>query len=69
MPSLRDRKFEELATAVERAVCWQLGVGHEWECECIIDADTLGDLVRLAFEAPEADRGAFLASLKASEPA
>ena len=61
MPQLRDAAFARLTTAVECQTFWNQGAGHEWEGQAIVDAEFLGDLVRLAFEAPQEDRDEFIA--------
>lgn len=61
MPTIRDKAFERLTDAVEVQVVWNGGVGCEWQGAALMDADFLGDLVRLAFEAPQEERDEFIA--------
>lgn len=61
MPSLIEKAFDQLVETVEENVAWARGVGSEWACAGLIDAQFLEDLVRLAFEAPKEDRDAFIA--------
>lgn len=63
MPTLRDKAFDRFADAIAEAVAWNRGKGYEWEGQALMDADFLGDLVRLAFEAPQEDRDEFLKNL------
>lgn len=67
MPALRDKAFDRLTTAVEAQVAWNQGAGHEWQGHALMDADFLGDLVRLAFEAPKEERDEFIAKYGAED--
>jgi len=42
--------------AVADTVCWQRGVGYEWECDAIVDYETLRALVVLAAKAPRHEK-------------
>lgn len=64
MSSRRDKAFERLIAVVEPHVAWNRGIDYKWEGQALMAADFLADLVRLAFEAPLADRMEFIEQYK-----
>lgn len=56
----RSRQFEAFASAVADNVAWERGAQSRWLCDCIVSADVLAGLVRLAFTASAKSREEFL---------
>lgn len=47
---------QHMLDTVAGTVCWQRGVGYEWECDAVIDYATLRALVVLAAKAPRHEK-------------
>ena len=47
---------QQMLDAVADSVCWQQGVGYEWECDAVIGAAELRALIVLAAKAPRHEK-------------
>lgn len=56
MPNFPRITQDDIRQFVQRKVAWEQGDSEAWNCDCIIDADLLEKLVKLAARAPYSEK-------------